>query len=164
MTSRPHRNMIVGILSICVVALTAASVASGGPAAAKQRVSFVGTFNTNTGSGNWRLIPLSAGPLKPDSGTLSGSGNIVRRLVRNGQRVDLIVGGDSLTGRHGAFGISQRVESTDVGRRYSADIGTWTFTSGVGVYARVSGGCRCAAVGLPSGVVLVNQEGWLTVR
>src|SRR3954454_5341468 len=108
----------------------------------------VGTFDTNTGAGTWRLVPLTKGPLKADSGTISGSGKIVGRSLRNGQRVTLIEGGDTLLGKRGSFGISQNVTSTEVAPGISADIGTWRFHAGIGAYERVSGGGRFAAVAL----------------
>lgn len=143
-------------------ALPASTAATG--ATVKQRISLVGAFSTLKGTGTWRLVPLTPGPLGPDSGTLTGSGSIGPKAIRNGQRVVVITGGDTLTGKHGAFAVTQQVESTAVGRRYTADVGSWSLRGGTGVYERVTGKGRFAAVGLPNGTVLINQEGWITIR
>ena len=152
---------LVGVVT-AASSLVLLSVAAAEPATTRQRISMTGIFDTETGRGTWKLIPLTAGPLKQDSGTLTGSGTIGPKLLRNGQRITVIVGGDTLTSKRGGFGVSQRIESTDVGNRYSADIGTWEIRGGVGAYEGVTGKGRAAAVGLPNGKLLVNQEGWVT--
>ena len=75
-----------------------------------------------------------------------------------------IAGSDTMTGKLGTFVVSQKIVSTDVGDRYSADIGTWKFVRGTGAYKSVTGGGRFAGVGLPSGnTVLINEEGCLRI-
>jgi hypothetical protein len=154
---------------VALAAMTAAGLltigtASSAPVAKKQRISLVGTFSTLTGTGTWRLVPLTPGPLEADSGTLTGSGSTGPTTFRNGQRVVVITGGDTMTGKRGAFAVTQSVESTNVGRRYSADIGTWSLRGGTGAYEGLTGKGRFAAVGLPNGTLLVNQEGWVVAR
>ena len=153
---------LAAAISIAIPAVEA-SFATTQPTTVKQRISLVGTFSTLTGSGTWRLIPLTPGPLERDSGSLTGSGSAGRTILRNGQRVTIITGGDTLTGKRGLLAVSQRVESTDVGRRYSADVGTWRLKGQLGAYKGVTGTGRFAAVGLPNGTIIVNQEGWVTV-
>ena len=139
------------------------SVASAGSNATKQCVSFVGSFDVGKGSGSWKLIPLSPGPLKPDSGKLKGDGSLGEKLVMNGQRVTPIIGSDSMTGKRGTLVINQNIDSTDVGGGFTADVGTWTIISGTGAYKGVKGGGRFAAASR-DGTVHSNQEGCFTTR
>lgn len=157
-----HTTALVVLLA-CVSAFVLLSVASAGSNATKQRISFLQTFDPATGAGSWKLIPLSPGPLKADSGTQKGYGTASAEALRNGQRVIPIVGSDNMSGKRGTLVISQRLVSTAVGSRYTADIGTWKFVSGTGAYQSMTGGGRFAGVGLPGGKVIINQEGWVTV-
>ena len=159
-----HTRTIASIVTLLSCAVVVASAAAAPGAPTKQRVAFVGAFDTNNGGGTWRLIPLTPGPLKADSGTVSGSGEVVGRPLRNGQRVTLDHGRRQPDRKAQVLGISQSVVSTQVAPGLSADIGTWKFHGGIGAYEHVTGGGRFAAVGLASGVIRVSQEGWLTIR
>jgi hypothetical protein len=158
-----RRTTALVVLLACASALVLLSVASAGSRATKQRISFLQTFNVQTGAGTWKLIPLSPGPLEADSGKQNGDGAAGASVLRNGQRVTPISGSDRMTGKQGTLVISQNLVSTNVGKRYSADIGTWKFVSGTGAYKALSGGGRFAGVGLPGGIVIINQEGWVTI-
>ena len=157
-----RRITAVAVL-LAFASATLLSVAAAGPQLTKQRVSILATFNVQTGFASWELIPLTRGPLKRDSGTSNGGGSFGRTTLIKGQRVTPIVGSDRNTGKRGTFDTHQTLVSTDVGSRYSADIGTWKLMKGTGAYKGVTGGGRFAAVGLPGGTVIINQEGWVTV-
>lgn len=159
-----RRTTVVAVLLACAAAIPLVSIAPAGSQETKQRVSFLGIFNTLTGTGAWELIPRTPGPLKRDSGTLSGDGAIALTSILDGQRVNAITGSDRMTGKRGTLVLSQKLVSTDVGSRYSADVGTWKLVSGTGTYKSLTGGGRFAAVGLPGGTLLSSQEGWLTIR
>lgn len=161
MTIRRTTALVVLLAGVSAVVLL--SVASAGSQATKQRISFLQVFDPTTESGSWKLVPLSPGPLKADSGGQKGGGKVGAQTLRNGQRVLPIVGSDKMTGKRGTLVISQSLVSTGVGRRYTADIGTWKVVSGTGAYEGMTGGGRFAGVGLPGGKVIINQEGWVTV-
>jgi hypothetical protein len=157
-----RRSLVLG--AMLVAAVVAASVAAGGPAAPKQRIAMEGTFDTNTGRSTWVLIPLTKGPLVRDSGTGSGTGDVKKTIVRNGQSVTPITGSDILNGKRGAIAVTQKVESRSAGHGYNADVGTWTFTGQLDDYEGFKGGGGFAAVGLPNGKLFIRSEGWVSKR
>ena len=87
-----------------------------------------------------------AGPLKKDSGTLVGAGKLLPPVIRNGQKVTVIIGKDVHTGKRGNFVLTQRVTSVLAARGDTADTGTWKFQMGTGAYKGVTGGGGFAAV------------------
>jgi hypothetical protein len=149
--------------TVALAGTTVATVAARSPASAKQRVAFEIRLNLATGKGTFTLLPLTAGPLKRDSGTLVGGGDIKPAVIReNGQRMTLIVGHDNHVGKHGTFQLAQRVESVNAGRGWSADTGTWSFVKGTGAYAGLSGGGGFASVGPPTGILFAREEGYVS--
>jgi hypothetical protein len=154
---------IAVLLSLLTVAVVASAVAAAVPEG-KQRIAIEGTFDTETGKSTWKLIPLTAGPLIADSGTGQGSGDVKKPHLRNGQSVIPITGDDLLNGKRGSIVLEERVESRSVGRGYSADVGTWTFTGQLGAYAGYRGGGGFAGVGLPNGKLLLRAEGFVSKR
>ena len=158
-----RRTTALVVLLACASAVSLLSVASAGSRATKQCVSLLANFNVQTGAASWDLVPLSPGPLKRDSGSSSGDGQIGAPTLRNGQRVTPITGSDNMTSKRGTFVISQKIVITEVGNDYHSGIGTWRFMRGTGAYKGITGGGRYADVGLPGGTVLVNQEGCLRI-
>jgi hypothetical protein len=148
-----------------LAATTLAATASGGPVASKQRVAIEARLHLASGKGTWTLIPLSPGFLKRDSGTLVGGGTFKPpRIKPDGQKVIVILGKDSLTGRNGTFEVTQRVESVTV-PGFETARGTWSFKGRTGVYASVGGGGGFAAVGpVNAGVLYAREEGYITKR
>lgn len=130
-------------------ALTTVSNAAGSTEAPakKQRIAITATYSPGTEMGTFTLTPLTPGPLKQDSGTFVGSGDIKPTKVRNGQSVTVIVGSDQHTGKNGTFTVFQRIELVaaggPVGRGklgYSVATGTWSISGGTGAYAGLAGG------------------------
>ena len=111
----------------------------------KQRIAIEGVFNGTTAKGTFKLVPLTPGPLKADSGTFVGMGRVEPETIRNGQRVTVWTGSDSYTGKNGSFTTTQRLEQVTVGgplaggARYRIQTGTWTFVGGTGAYEGVTG-------------------------
>jgi hypothetical protein len=155
---------LTAVLAILVVASFTAAIGTAGGTATKQRIAIEERFNTVTGKGTWRVIPLTPGPITRQSGTLTVSGGFAGTAMRNGGRVTLIIGRQTLTGKNGTITLSQKVDTTDVwvGSGYSADVGTWKLTGSTGAYAGLEGGGRFAGVGLLNGMVFARQEGWVT--
>ncbi len=154
----------IGLIA-AVVAVTLVGVASGGTTAAtKQRVAIDGRFNWNTNTGTFRIIPLTTGALKADSGKFTGTGNFGNAAVRkNGQEVTAIGGSDAYAGAKGTLNVAQRLESVAAGRGYGVITGTWVVVRSTGVYEGYTGGGTFTAVEPPSGeALLFREEGYIT--
>jgi hypothetical protein len=151
--------LLVGITAV------ATSLAAGAPMASKQRIAIEVKSNVLTGNGTFTLIPLTAGPVRRDSGRVVGGGDIKPSVIRRtGQRITIVLGTDELRGKHGILQLTQRIESADAGSSFSADTGSWVVNGGSGEYAALSGGGRLAGVGAPDGRIVYRQEGYLTKR
>jgi hypothetical protein len=153
---------LIAVLA-CGSAVLLLSVASASSTAVKQRISISGSVNFGTGAVSWQLIPLSPGPLKRDSGSAQGSPSRGAKKLLNGQTVIQVSNSEVNTGRHGTFVLARKLVNTEVGSRYSADVGTWRFSKGTGQYKGFTGGGRLAGVVLPSGIDLFNHEGYVTI-
>ena len=157
------RRAIALAIAACVF-VTVASVASGGPSATKQRIAIEGKLVLATNKGRWTLIPLSAGPLERDSGTLVGGGVIKPPIIRNGQRVTVVIGKDAHSGKNGNFIATQVVESVTAGRGAAAARGTWKFHGKTGVYKGVTGGGGFGSASPANSSILYSrQEGTVTI-
>lgn len=152
------------ILCALVVATTA-SLTSGaaGSSTAKQRIAIEEKSTaTASGTGTFRLIPLSAGPLKADSGTFTWTGGQSgSQTIRKGQRLTAYKGVDVLKGKHGTLRIPNDTFAVDAGGGYGAATQTWSIAGGSGAYAHLSGGGAGANVGTPQGTVFGRYEGYV---
>ena len=141
---------IQAILVALVAAIILTSVAAAGPEATKQRV----VINMKIyPQGTFVLLPLQAGALKPDSGTISSNWTNIpeRAVIRDGQRVGIHNGAvTTLTGKLGTLTIRDRNEWVDVGNNDHIGIGTWTVVRGTGQYAGIVGKGRNGHAGLGS--------------
>jgi hypothetical protein len=156
--------MVRTVLIAAVVTVTLVAVASGGSTATKQRVAIDGKFNTSNETGTFKIIPLTTGALKADSGKFTGTGNFGSPVVRkNGQEVTVIGGTDAYAGAQGTLNVAQRLTSVAAGRGYGVVTGTWVVVSSTGVYEGYTGGGTFSGVELPSGAALLfREEGYLT--
>jgi hypothetical protein len=157
-----HRTLTFVALASIAVAMFA-SLGAASPTVTKQRVAIVERIGFNGGAATFEIIPLAPGPLKHDSGTIGPStGNEnAGSVTRNGQRLTVIRGVDPMTGKQGSFEVSQKIERAELGGGYGVATGTWSFRGGTGAYARFTGGGRFAGLDLPSGRVLIRQEGYV---
>ena len=157
---RPGVALVIAAVGLAA----AASGASGHVAATKQRIAIEGKLVLATNKGSWTLLPLSPGPLKKDSGTLVGVGIFKPAIMRNGQKVTVIIGTDVMTGKSGKIVIKQRVESVQAGRGSLADTGTFTFHGKTGAYKGVTGGGGFAVARPANSPILYSrQEGMVTI-
>jgi hypothetical protein len=162
------RHIVLAVLS---AAVTLTSVASAGPAAAKQRVAIDMKIAPNE---TFVLSPLQAGALKRDSGRITTVSSVLamsgRAVMRDGQKVTIYYPTIwKLRGKRGALTIRERSEWVDVGSDVNGDafpdsvaLGTWKVVRGTGQYARIAGGGRGGHAGLGR-VWTARQEGFLTV-
>ena len=110
--------------------------------AARQRVAIV-TQGVQNGPGSpvFELIPLQAGVLERDSGTETSSFT-GRVAMRNGQRVVVTHGVETLQGDRGTLEVRFRIEWVGAGSGYRVGTGTWKVERGTAQYAEVTGGGR----------------------
>ena len=134
---------LVAALAAATATLTLNSAADPeSEAAAKQRVAILteGVQN-DPGSPAFELVPLEAGALERDSGTerstLSG-----RVVTREGQRVTVTGGVETLRGERGTLEVRFRIDWVRAGNGYRVGTGTWKIVRGTGRYAEITGGGR----------------------
>ncbi len=105
---------LAAVLVIGAIASLLVSTGVAGQTVTRQRIAIDERFSTLTNTGSWRVTPLTPGPITRDSGNLTWSGGVTGSAMRNGGTIALIVGRHTLTGKHGTFTLSHRVESADV--------------------------------------------------
>ena len=152
---------------VVAVAITAVSVASGGPSATKQRVAIEAKLvvvRDGVAPVTFKLIPLSSGDLQADSGKFSAMGSLGKpKIDKNGQTVSVITGSDTYVGANGTLKVAQRTERTQAAQNYFVDTGTWKVISGTGVYQGYRGGGGYTAVLVAAkGTYLLREEGYLS--
>lgn len=162
--TRERSVMVRAVLIVVAVAVTLVAAASGGSFAAKQRMAIDGKFSPSTGSGTFKIVPLTSGALKADSGAFTGTGTISKAVIRGGQTVTVIVGTDSYVGAKGTLNVSQRLVSVAAGRNHNVVTGAWKVVSGTGAYEGYEGGGTFAAAQIPSGPLLFREEGNVAKR
>jgi hypothetical protein len=163
------RNIVPAVLA---AAVTLTSVASAGPAAAKQRVAIDMKIAPKE---TFVFSPLQSGALKRDSGRITTVSQVLamsgRTVMRDGQKVTIFSGGLwTLQGKRGTLTIRERSEWVDVGSDVNGDghadevaVGTWKVVRGTGQYAKIAGGGRSGHAGLGR-VWTARHEGLLTIR
>ena len=153
----------LAILLALVSLVTLTSVAAAGPDAAKQRV----VINMKIfPQGTFVLTPMTAGPLKGDSGKISSNWTSVpgRKVMRDGQVVTVYDGAlTTLRGKRGTLTIRDRNEwvAVELGEDAVA-IGTWRVVRGTGQYAGIVGKGRNGHAGLGYPWWKARYEGFLT--
>ena len=129
-------------LAVLAAAVTLTSVASAGPAEAKQRVAITSNGVLNpTAFGKFVFTPLQVGVLQRDTGTETSNWS-ERVVTRDGQRVTVQNYVTTRKGNRGSFVVSSRMEYVDAGNGYLAGTNTWKFVRGTGQYAQITGGGR----------------------
>ena len=153
---------IQAVLVALVAAIILTSVAAAGPAAAKQRVVINMKIYPQKA---FVLLPLDAGPLDADKGTISSNWTSIpgRDVMRDGQKVTIYDGAvTTFTGQRGTLTIRDRNEWIDVGNNDQIGISSWKVVRGTGQYAGIVGKGRGGHAGLGS-PWYARYEGFLTV-
>ena len=156
----PHA--LLATLVTLAAAVTLTSVAAAGPKAAKQQVQIAILGDTGPG-GTFRLTPLQAGGIKPDSGKTRVAITGPQVVIRDGQRIEIYNNTWTLIGKRGSLTIKDRLEWLDTGDAFIG-IGKWKVVRGTGEYATVTGGGGEAQVGHNhgNGAWYIRQDGFLT--
>jgi hypothetical protein len=145
-----HRQIAAAVIGAALVAAVLIPGGAAGPAAKWQRVAIEERGGAN--GGTFKLIPLTPGPIKADSGTWMFLGATQKpTVILKGQTVKRFKGTDQFTGKGGTFRIPSVSSVLDAGGGFAVGTQTWSFSSGTGAYAGVSGGGAGAFVVTPSG-------------
>ena len=113
----------LAVMAVLGAAVTLTSVASAGPAGAKQHVAITSNGVLNgTAFGKFVFTPLEPGALKRDTGTETSEWR-ERVVMRDGQQVTVQTYVTSRKGKLGSFVIRSRMEYVDAGNRYLAKRG-----------------------------------------
>ncbi len=112
----------------------------------------------------FRLIPLGSGPLRADTGVVTGSTIEVSSVIRDGRRVATFMSVQSLTGKHGTLRIRNVDETSEAGSGYRAGAITWSVSGGTGAYLGLSGNGRGAIVITSQGPATQRYEGYVSKR
>lgn len=158
----------LAVLAVLGAAVTLTSVAAAGSGTTKQRVSISATVLP---AGKAVLEPLQKGTLARNAGTFGGdwSSTPDRRVVRDGQTVDIYTVRWTFGGKRGQIVFRERSDQIELG--YDLDhngmgdgigVGTWKVVRGTGTYAGITGGGRSAHFWQGSRWV-ARYEGFLTV-
>jgi hypothetical protein len=142
---------LAAAVTLMLVFILGSDAAESGPNGPKQRVAIISKgVDSDSGSGDFVLIPLQAGALTRDSGT--GSAVFSKRFVMSeGQRVQITGGVETLKGQRGSLKLRFRVEWVEAGNGYHVGTGTWKIVRGTGQYAQLAGGGRRGDVWLDRG-------------
>ena len=148
-------------LTLCLVGLVAlAGISAATTVATKQRV--VIDMKERPGVGSFVLKPLTAGPVKRDTGMYTWVVTSKTTGTRDGQSFERVVADVTYEGENGTF-VAREVDflvAVAIGQR--AATGTWKILRGTGAYSEVRGHGRLAAA---IGVVSPSPwryEGFLT--
>jgi len=156
-----HLRLTVPLIAVAAVAAPLAVAGSVGTDSGKQRIAIEEKSTLGAPSGTFRLIPLTGGPLKADSGTFTFSATQTPTVVRDGQTVTTYRAVDTLKGKLGTLKIPSVSNVSAAGGGFFALGGPWSVGSGSGAYAGLRGGGRGSGVGTPKGVALTRYEGYL---
>ena len=142
------KTRYVVVLVALIAAVTLASVAAATPGAVKQRVAIASKLYPER---TFVFTPVTAGPLKRDSGTAGFD-----------------AGTFTFKGKRGTLTIRELREAwVNCGNEEfngvipAVDIGPWKVVRGTGQYKGITGGGRIAQVGTPSTSV-ARYQGFLT--
>ena len=159
MPTRPIKHLmaiavLAAVVALAVVALTSGAEPDSDPGkkrVATQRVTIVSEGVQNAGgAGEFALRPLEGGALSRDSGTVSATWS-ERVVTREGQRVAIDDGFETLKGKRGSLWTRFRIEWVEAGNGYFVGDGTWKVLRGTGQYAEIAGGGRGGHVWLERG-------------
>jgi hypothetical protein len=151
------------IAGALVLLASSALVVAGasGQATKRQRIAIE---ENGDRSGTFKLIPLTPGPVKADSGAWTFAGATQSSsVIRNGQALTRFKGADQFKGRNGTFRIPTVSLVMDAGGGFAAGTQTWSLRNGTGAYAGVRGGGAGVFVSTPRGGGSDRFEGYVTV-
>lgn len=151
-------------LSVSVgIAASLTSLGAASTAVTKQRVAIEERAVSDSPTGTFTLMPLTAGPIKADSGSVAFAVRRRGTVTVSGQRVATYTVKQTLTGKRGVIEIRAVTKSTDAGGGYLAGTGPWSVAAGTKAYAGLRGGGRQSGVLTPKKVIFTRYEGFVTL-
>jgi hypothetical protein len=144
---------------LAVTGARAATVASAASSEKHQRIAIA----FNQPAGTFVLTPLTAGPIRRDSGTYNSCCWTQLYSIRDGQSIEIDNPTVSFTSKRGTFTWHERITFVDINNDYTVTTATWTIAAGgTGAYAHLEGHGREAAVGkTDGGEIAAKAEGLL---
>jgi len=156
-----HRKL-TAVAVLAITSVTLAAVAAAGPVAAKQQVAI--QLTTGGTDEPFVLTPQTAGAIKRDTGVATFCCWSSRRVMRDGQAIDINDPQLTLTGKRGTLVLRNRIEWVDIPDGWSVFTGTWKVIRGTGGYAGLSGGGRGAGVQLANSSGKSQFDGFLSSK
>ena len=150
-------KVIAAIAVVLVASVTLAVAAGANPSAKTQRVEIKMRGSAHA----WVLTPLTPGAITPDSGIASLCCYTERKVVRDGQAVEINDPTMTLVGKHGILVIRNRIEWTNLPDGWAVASMTWKIIRGTGAYAGVTGGGRGSGVTTLTAKLKAQLEGLL---
>jgi len=138
---------LVAAAALVVAATLVVGVATAGSAASKtkrQRITIV--LDDSASPSTFVLTPLTAGPIRQDSGQWSACCWTNRSVTRDGQSVDIDNPKLTFKGKNGTFTWRARITFVDLDNDYTVATAVWKITRGTGAYAHLEGHGRQAFV------------------
>jgi len=155
------RKKLTATVTFAVAAVTVAAVAAAHPVAAKQQIE----IDVRGVEGHsFVLTPLGQGVLKADRGTVSFCCWRHRKVIRDGEAVDVNNPEMTLTGARGTIVTRNEIGWIDVPDGWSLFTGSWRVVSGTGAYAGLSGGGLAAGVFNPADSERTRYKGAVATR
>lgn len=149
---------LTAVAALAAAGATFAAVAAAGPVAVKQRVAI------QEKGGAFVLRSVTPGAIKRDTGTARFCCWTERRIVRDGQDIDINDPQITFTMKRGTLVVRSQIGFVDIPDGWAVFTGTWTVIRGTGAYAGLAGGGRRAGIQLPNGNVTSQFDGFLSAR
>jgi hypothetical protein len=137
-----HAKIFVST-ALLVAAATAAGVATAGPSAKPRQQRIAIALDKAPG---FVLTPLTAGPIRRDSGTWTACCWTDRSVIRDGQSASIDDPTLTFKGKRGTFTWHAKVTFVDLDNDYTVATAVWKIASGTGAYALLEGHGRQALV------------------
>lgn len=126
------------------IAVLLATGTAAGSAAKQERIAILLDFGSSPGT--FQLTPLSSGPVRGDSGTVSACCWTNRNVTRDGQSASIDDPTLTFKSKRGTFSWHARVTYVDLNNDYTVATANWKITHGTGAYAHLEGHGRQAFV------------------
>ena len=166
-SGRSPKQVAGALVGVAPLVSSAALASDGGtPLLVKQRIAIEVSWpeSEKDVGRTFRLVLLGSGPLRADTGVVTGSTIEVSSVIRDGRRVATFMSVQTLTGKRGTLRIRSVDETSEAGSGYRAGAITWSVGGGTGAYLGLSGNGRGAIVITPQGPATQRYEGYVSKR
>lgn len=137
-----HTKVLIAA-ALSIVVATLAGVATAGPSAKPRQQRIAIALDKAPG---FVLTPLTAGPIRGDSGTWTACCWTDRSVIRDGQSASIDDPTLTFKGKRGTFTWHAKVTFVNLDNDYTVATAVWKIASGTGAYAHLQGHGRQAFV------------------